>query len=343
MSFSDSWLSMGPAAMVIPVVLAAVLFVLLGFIWFLWTRARRRRAAIVASQMALGADELNLDLRLGPLQKVSVSVNGRQLNVAYRQQGLGRDVLLLHGIGASMLIYRRIAPLLQKDYRVTTMDFPGFGASDKPRDFDYQLDSQAAALNQTIEALNLDAPLLVASSMGGAIALRALTLPSASSLLTRGLVAVAPAVDPTRVPTVLMPLASHGHTLHKLGFNTRFTVGAVVRQVIARRELITPPLVEAYAAPFQDDGSSASAFMKAIRLLGDRRMPEIFKSICARVLVVRGLGDRLVKQASCEKLHSLISGSEIVTHPTAGHHVMEDEPMWLAETIRTFDSKSVPK
>src|SRR5688572_13714554 len=53
-----------------------------------------------------------------------VEVNGACLH--YVQAGQGPDVVLLHGIGASIFIWRFLFPLLQTHYRVTAFDLLGF-------------------------------------------------------------------------------------------------------------------------------------------------------------------------------------------------------------------------
>jgi pimeloyl-ACP methyl ester carboxylesterase len=318
--------------------LTVVLVAVAGF--FLLRSRSRANAAISAAleaQMGRDADELDLDRRLGLRKFFDIeSVGSESLSLAYRQTGSGTDILCLHGIGASMIIYRRLVPWLANDHRVTCLDFPGFGASSKPRTLSYSLDEQAEHLGRAMKALNLDQPLVVASSMGAAIALATATrLPD----LFRGVVALGPAVDPSRIPTTLLPLAKHADRLHRI--NSLATVKAVVQQVISRRELITPALVALYQEPFRDSGDSSSAFMKAFSLLADRRMPRLFSELETPVLIVRGLRDRLVKQAACEDLHRLVKSSKLITHPTAGHHIMEDEPEFTAIEIRKFDATLV--
>ncbi len=326
--------------------IASLLYILLGFAILavvgtglvLWLGAPKRRAlaAALKAQIARDSDELNLDQRLGEKQFVefdSASGEPAQIKMAYRQTGHGPDLVCLHGIGASMMIYRRLVPWLSGDYRVTCFDFPGFGSSDKPRSLSYSLDEQARHLKAAIEALGIENPLVLGSSMGGAIALNAARL---FPELFRGVMALAPAVDPKRVPLVLLPLAKLSDHLHRM--NTLATIRPVVQQVIARRELITPALVALYQEPFRDKGDSSSAFLKAFSLLADPRMPRLFSEIKTPLLIVRGLRDRLVKQSACEDLSRLVLNSKLITHPNAGHHIMEDEPEFVALETRKFDT-----
>lgn len=315
-----------------------LLFVLAGIAVFFALRRfrtwRALRAAALEALLARESDELNLDQRLGPKQRIEVEApGGSPVGIAYRQSGHGPDILCLHGIGASMMIFRRLVPWLSNDHTVTCIDFPGFGSSDKPKWLAYDLDEQALFLRKVVLALKLDRPIVVASSMGGAIALKSAI---DDDSLYSGIVAMAPAVDPKRVPMVLLPLAKHGDKLHRI--NSLTTVRAVVGQVIARRELITPGLISLYQEPFRDDGASSSAFMKAFRLLADPRMPALFRDLSTPLLIIRGLRDRLVKQAGCEDLRRLVPHSTLVTHPSAGHHIMEDEPEFIAREVRRFKS-----
>ncbi len=297
-------------------------------------KSRKVLRAALEAQIARESDELDLDKRLGPKLFIEIeTIYGAKAKVAYRQSGHGPDILCVHGIGASMLIYRRVVPWLAGDFRITCIDFPGFGSSDKPRTFTYSLDEQAEHVARTVRALDLSRPLVLASSMGGAIVLKtALAEPD----LFRGIVALAPAVDPRRIPMALLPLAKHGDRFHRM--NTLLTVKAVVNQVIARRELVTPALVALYQEPFRDKGDSSSAFLKGFALLADPRMPRLFEGLKTRLLVIRGLRDRLVKQSACEDLVRIVPHATLITHPSAGHHIMEDEPEFIAHETRKFDA-----
>ena len=54
------------------------------------------------------------------------------ITIHYEQQGKGEDLLLLHGWGACIDTMRPIMDALKSEYRVTAIDFPGFGESNEP-------------------------------------------------------------------------------------------------------------------------------------------------------------------------------------------------------------------
>lgn len=317
----------------LPAFLPVLIFIVIAIVLaagYLWHKRARLRLAI---SEALDADELDFDRRLGPLQFLDRSEG----KIAYRQIGEGPDLLCLHGIGASMIIYRRLVPLLADRYRVTCLDLPGFGWSDKPHSLSYELEPQAEALTAAIHMLDLKKPLVVASSMGAAIALASLT----HEAWARAIIALAPATDPGRIPKVLLPIAAHGERLQRLPLSTRATVRAITHKVIARREIITPGLIDAYFRPYKAESSAAAAFLKSFRLLGDRRMPTLFKTLTVPLVILYGKNDGMVRAASCEKLEATVPGAKLIVHPTAGHHIMEDEPEWTAEQIAAVDENLV--
>ena len=89
--------------------------------------------------------------------------------------GRGPALLLLHGLGASGYVFRRIVPALARTHRVITLDLRGFGRSDKPFDQSYSALDQAAHVKAFIASRGLRDITLAGHSYGGGVAI-ALTL-----------------------------------------------------------------------------------------------------------------------------------------------------------------------
>jgi phosphomannomutase len=110
-------------------------------------------------------------------------IGGKRLRWTWRgyeifatELGSGPPILLVHGIyaGASSYEYRKIAPLLAKNYRVIAFDLLGCGLSEMP-DLDY---SPELFVEQIVDAIGefTDGPMtLLGSSLGAAFAIRAAT------------------------------------------------------------------------------------------------------------------------------------------------------------------------
>ncbi|KAI7750593.1 hypothetical protein M8C21_022502, partial [Ambrosia artemisiifolia] len=74
------------------------------------------------------------------------------------------SVLLIHGFPSQAYSYRKVLPMLSKDYHAIAFDWLGFGYSDKPQPkygFDYTLDEFVSALESVIDELGVNKVSLV--------------------------------------------------------------------------------------------------------------------------------------------------------------------------------------
>src|SRR5262249_2226634 len=77
-----------------------------------------------------------------PVHFATVQTPHGTLRIAVREEGKGRPILLLHGLGTSGYTWRALIPVLAKDHRVIAIDLRGFGSSDKPHDTYYSIKDQ---------------------------------------------------------------------------------------------------------------------------------------------------------------------------------------------------------
>ncbi len=101
-------------------------------------------------------------------QKTFVTLGG--IKVRYLEAGEGPPVLLVHGLGTSMVTwYCNIDALVSGGYRVLALDLPGHGDSDKPKNLDYDPAAAAELIRQFLVELELDRISLVGNSAGGLV------------------------------------------------------------------------------------------------------------------------------------------------------------------------------
>jgi pimeloyl-ACP methyl ester carboxylesterase len=106
-----------------------------------------------------------------PLLRVhDVELPGRRVSTL--TAGEGRDVVLLHGLGATKTsFFECAAGLARAGYRVHAIDFPGFGSSSKPVGGAYTAKWFADTVTGVMDELGIDRAHLVGNSMGGRVAL----------------------------------------------------------------------------------------------------------------------------------------------------------------------------
>jgi pimeloyl-ACP methyl ester carboxylesterase len=96
------------------------------------------------------------------LEKIAV---GDGIQVAYRSEGSGPPLVLIHGITEDHRAWDELVRELARDCRVIRLDLPGHGESSPLAEYNAQaLVTPVAALMQ---ALELDRPRLIGHSLGG--------------------------------------------------------------------------------------------------------------------------------------------------------------------------------
>ena len=154
--------------------------------------------------------------KLVPAAGQRITVDGH--DVHYVESGAGRPILMIHGLGGHLHHMRR--PLMEAfgdDYRLIAIDRPGSGYSTRPRG-DGRLSQQADFIARLIDAMQLERPLVVGHSLGGAIALAmALRHPDKIS----GLALISPLTHHySEVPPEFAPLHIPNPVVRRLIANT---------------------------------------------------------------------------------------------------------------------------
>ena len=99
-----------------------------------------------------------------------ITVDGRRVHVVDR--GAGDPLVLLHGFGASTLLWEPVLPRLAASRRVIAIDLNGFGWTERPREPEaYTLEGQERLVLGVADALGLARFDLAGHSYGGAISI----------------------------------------------------------------------------------------------------------------------------------------------------------------------------
>jgi pimeloyl-ACP methyl ester carboxylesterase len=104
------------------------------------------------------------------IEEKQILVDGLKTN--YKITGEGKDILILHGWGASSDSWLEVQKMLaDKGYRVIVPDFSGFGKSITPLS-PWGIKEYADFISKFIDKLNLEKIILIGHSFGGRISIR---------------------------------------------------------------------------------------------------------------------------------------------------------------------------
>ena len=96
------------------------------------------------------------------------------MKLCYEQRGEGRDLLFLHGYLACKETFAPQIAYFSRHFRVTALDFPGFGGAE-PLPAAWSVGDYADWTQNAMDALGISKPLVVAHSFGGRVAVKCLS------------------------------------------------------------------------------------------------------------------------------------------------------------------------
>ena len=100
-----------------------------------------------------------------------MKINIRGISVNYIQYGEGKDILLLHGWGQNIEMMKFLGDPLSNRFRITILDFPGFGASEEPMK-PWMLSDYVSLIEDFVKKLGIKKPIIMGHSFGGRVAIK---------------------------------------------------------------------------------------------------------------------------------------------------------------------------
>jgi pimeloyl-ACP methyl ester carboxylesterase len=236
----------------------------------------------------------------------------------------GPPVVLLHGWAVSAYLWRHtLRGLAEAGWRAHAADLPGHGLSDAPSTKgSYTLETFTARVTALLDALGLEAPPIVAQSMGGRIAVELARTNRAARLALYGPVGFG----------AVTPAATFAPFLPELAMNlapalvTRQMVELVQRRVHGKLGWFTDRDVDEYWAPTQ----FAPVLRAEMQMLAEFAWTPLTREVCASVpvetLVTFGTADRTVRPVGTAEIVAGLPRGRLEMVEGGGHVLMEEIP-----------------
>ena len=249
--------------------------------------------------------------------------------------GAGEPIVFLHGLGASSFSWRFLLPEFARTHRVYAPDFPGYGRSDKPRDFDYTFAGFARWLAAFLDELKIERPVLVGNSMGGDVSL---FLALQSPQLVSRFVMIGSPVRMDNIPRLIWTLRRPilGRILEPL--LGRWTVRLVAPTAFWDRSCLTEEVIDEYSLALSTPEGRHAAAENVRRCLSPELGDYIarYPRLEPPVLFIRGEHDGVVDDASAEWFCRTVPKGRFLRVPGAGHVPQEERPAAVISAVRDF-------
>lgn len=256
--------------------------------------------------------------------------------------GEGPTVVFLPGLFGSAYGFRRVVPLVRAaGYRVAIIEPLGVGSSSRPSEADYSLAAQADRIAAVIDTLGGGPVILVAHSLGGAIAFRiAVRHPGQ----VRGLLSLEG--GPTEEATTpsfrkAMRFAPLLRIFGGAGL-VRSKVRGMMKASSGDPTWVTDEVVHGYT-----DGAAKSigATLHAFQAMGRAREPERLEPRLAEIvipvrMIVGGIPDHEggVGPGEVVMLAARLRSFHVDTIPGIGHYPQEEQPASVVRAIACLEA-----
>ena len=253
--------------------------------------------------------------------------------VAYRDEGAGEVLLLIHGIGGSSNSWSGVIPLLAKKYRVIAPDLLGHGESDKPRG-DYSVGAFAVLLRDLLDALDIPQVTVIGHSLGGGIAMQ---FAHQHGQYCKRIVLISSGGFGGDVGRVLRVLSLPGSelVLPVIASRPAILAGNAVRALMGSSDRFK-------ARPSLSNRDNRQAFLRTLRSVVDFRG----QAVCALnrlglhgflpALIISGDEDRVIPVEHARAAHQMLPNSRLHIMSGVYHHPATERPETVAHLIDDF-------
>lgn len=267
-----------------------------------------------------------------------IEMNG--MPVHYRINGEGEPLVLIHGTGSSLHTWEGWTEVLEKDFKVISLDMPAFGLTGPNPDKEYTLAYYSKFLDTFLKQIDVDQFSIAGNSLGGGIAWKYASLfPNK----VKGMILIDPIGYPRKgeLPFALR-LASNKYASKFLKTITpKSLFYKSMNEVFHNDELVTDKLVNRYYELYLREGNR-QAFVDRAMSKETIDTSEI-AAIKTPTLILWGETDEWISVEDAPKFQRDIEGAELIIYPNAGHVPMEELPELTAIDARIFLRKNLEK
>jgi len=252
-----------------------------------------------------------------------LKINIKGLDINYDVKGEGDYVFLLHGWGSSLTLFDALAGVISKKYTAVSLDFPGFGLSDEPKEI-WDVSAYSEFMVEFIRRFNCERVILLGHSFGGRVIIKMACLPGLPFSIDKIILADSAGVLPKRTLKYKMKLR-----IYKMG-KAILGLGPVTKMF--------PHALDNYRKKRgSSDYNSASEIMRNILVKTvNEDLTPLLKDIMSPTLLIWGESDTATPVSDGRLMEKLIKDAGLVVLKGAWHYSFLDQPYVFHKIVNSF-------
>lgn len=267
--------------------------------------------------------------------------------IHYRDEG-GIDkpvIVLLHGFNGSLFNFEKMVPLLIEDFRLISIDLPGFGLTGVVPTHNYSTLNSMNVISEVAKRLEIENFSIAGNSMGGGIAWRyAIEYPKKIQYLI--LLSSSGIYDSDEIknieketkesPIVWKLMRSDFISTFLSYYTPKFFASQGLKSSVYDPDLATPELASQFHELTLMKGSREAILSRFSSSAYRNEGVDILTTIKAPTLIIHGQEDNIIPFSSSINLNKYIEDSVLKIYPEVGHLPMYEAPENTANDIKKF-------
>ena len=257
-----------------------------------------------------------------------------------RSQGNGTPIFCLHAFPTSSYDYFHIAPHLAKQFRLCFLDYPGFGFSEKPREFSYSLLKYADATEKVIHHFGLKEVWLISHDIGDSIALELLkrqTIHIEKLIMLNGSVYSIPFDDPIMwLSQRLWINKRSGSLISKLRLFQKPFFARMMQRIFARQ--LSTAEIDSFWALLQFNNGVRN-YHRLMQYMPERwhyqfEWLEALRTTQAKISLIWGQADPVATPAVADYVCKMRQDIQYIKLENVGHYPHWEQPGIVADVVQ---------
>ena len=254
---------------------------------------------------------------------LKLNINIYELNINYICEGSGEDVVLLHGWGSNITLFKDMIELLKTKYRVTALDMPGFGLSDEPKS-PWCVDDYVDFVREFCQKLDMQSAVFLGHSFGGRVIIKMFERES----------------FPIKIPKVIL-VDSAGvkpkKTLNQKVKILTYKTGKKILSSPAVKKIFPDAIEKLSSKSGSADYRAASPIMRQtmVRVVNED-LTHIFPKVTPPTLLIWGENDTATPVSDADIMEKAMPDSGKVVLKNCGHYCFLDDRYTFLKVLASF-------
>lgn len=240
---------------------------------------------------------------------MKITIKDNEIN--YIQYGSGEDIILLHGWGQNIEMMKPLGDRLEKNYRITILDFPGFGKSTEPKE-SLNIYEYCEVLEELVEKLKIKNPIIMGHSFGGRVGIVYASKNEVKKLVFFGSPCVRNEKDKPGLKVRVLKKLATIPVLNKLAAFAKKHMGS------------------------RDYRNASEVMRNTLVKVVNEDLSECAKKINAPTLLMWGEYDTEAPVEDAQKLEKIIKDAGLIVFPNSTHYAYLENLQQVVRILKNF-------